>query len=311
MVIPTLRGGARFRACLDALLDQDAPPAAIVVVDSGSDDGTVEAAIDRGARVLPMAQSDFRHGPARNLGFDALPEVDVVVFMVQDAVPVGTHFLGELTRALSDETLGAVTARQVPPGDAGVLTRSTVERSPFHDALPRRTGPYRRDELAGLEPSAWRSLLLLDSIALAARRPVFEALRFRDTDFGEDALLAYDLLWGGWALGHVPEAIVEHGHEYNEDSVAARYGRDARFFRERFGLRIRPGLLSLFKGWASELAADRRWLAAHPEHRSPEARRASSSLRWAQVVAQYRGSRGALGALPEKRDVPGPSGCAA
>ncbi|MDG2150036.1 MAG: glycosyltransferase [Planctomycetota bacterium] len=311
MVIPTLRGGARFRACLDALLNQEAPPAAIVVVDSGSDDGTVKVATERGARVIPVAQSNFRHGPTRNLGFDALPDVDVVVFMVQDAVPVGPRFLGELTGAFADETLGAVTARQIPPGDAGVLTRSTVERSPFHEALPRRTGPYKRDELAGLDPAAWRALLLLDSIALAVRRPVFEALRFRDTDFGEDALLAYDLLWAGWALGHASEAVVEHGHEYDEDSVAARYERDARFFRECFGLRIRPGLLSVFKGWAAELAADRRWLASHPEHRSPEARRASSSLRWAQVIAQYRGSRGTLGALPEKRDAPGPSGCAA
>lgn len=311
VVIPTLSGGARFVACLDALLRQDPTPAAIVVVDSGSQDGTVEAARERGVQVLSIPQESFRHGPTRNLGYEALPEVEVVVFLVQDAVPVGSDFLARLAEGLGDETLGAVTARQVPPGDASALTRSTIERSPFHDASPRRTGPYRREELEALAPSGWRSLLLLDSIALAVRRPLFDRLRFRDTDFGEDALLAYDLLWGGWALGHAPGATVEHGHEYDEDSVAERYSQDARFFREQFGLRVRPGLLSMIKGWAAELAADRRWLAAHPEHDSPEARRASSSLRWAQVRAQLRGSRGALGRLPDLRDVPRPAGSAA
>jgi hypothetical protein len=231
---------------------------------------------------------------------------------VQDAVPIGTDFLWNLAEALKDDdSLGAVTARQVPPGDVGVLTRSTVERSPFHASIARRTGPFSRAELGRLDPGAWRSLLMLDSIALAVRRPLFDRLRFRDTDFGEDALLAYDLLWGGWALGHVPDAVVEHGHEYDEDSVTERYNQDACFFRECFGLRVRPGLLSLFKGWAAELAADRRWLASHPEHSSASARRASSSLRWAQVMAQYRGSRGVLGTLPEKREVPGPAECAA
>jgi hypothetical protein len=267
----------------------------------------VEIARERGVQVLSIPQESFRHGPTRNLGFEALPEVDVVVFLVQDAVPVGRDFLGQLAGALRDESLGAVTARQVPPEGAGVLTRSTVERSPFHEASPRRTGPFREEELESLGPAGWRPLLLLDSIALAVRRPLFDQLRFRDTAFGEDALLAYDLLWGGWALGHVPGAVVEHGHEYDEDSVAARYAQDARFFREQFGLRVRPGLLSQFKGWMAELAADRRWLAAHPEHDSPEARRASSSLRWAQVRAQVRGSRGKSGSLPVRRKVPRPT----
>lgn len=311
VVIPTLEGGARFAACLDALAAQEPNPTAIVVVDSGSQDGTVEAARERGAHVLSIPQESFRHGPTRNMGYEALPPVDVVVFLVQDAVPVGTDFLARLADALSDPSLGAVTARQVPPRDAGVLTRSTVERSPFHADAPRRTGPFTRDELAALDPAGWRSLLRLDSIALAVRRPLFDRLRFRDTAFGEDALLAYDLLWGGWALGHVPGAVVEHGHEYDEDSVAERYAQDARFFREHFGLRVRSGLLSVLKGWAAELAADRRWMSAHPEHQSPEARRASSSLRWAQVLAQYRGSRGALGVLPEKREVPRPAEFAA
>ncbi len=300
MVIPTLLGGDRFRSCLEALATQEHAPKAVVVVDSGSDDGSVEAAQEHGAEVLSIPRSEFRHGPTRSLGFEALPPVDVVVFLVQDAVPQGPGFLGHLASALEDPNLGAVTARQVPPAGSGVLTHSSVERSPCHSEEARRVGPFSETELSTWGADRWRGHLSLDSIALAVRSSVFEAVRFRDTDFGEDALLAHDLLWGGWALGHVPQAVVEHGHEYDVDSVAERYEQDARFFRERFGLRVRAGWMSALKGWAAELAADRRWLADHPERRTPEALRASSSLRWAQVMAQLRGSRGPLGALPDR-----------
>jgi len=312
VVIPTLRGGDRFRECLDALGRQQPAADALVVVDSGSDDGTTEAARASGAEVIEIPPASFRHGPTRNLGYEALPaDVDVVVFMVQDAVPQGTGFLAALEAALADERLGAVTARQLPPSDASPLTCSTVERSPFASAEARCVGPFAADQLEALSPAGWRGLLALDSVALAIRRPLFERLRYRDTDFAEDALLAYDLLWGGWALGHAPAAVVEHGHEYDGGTVGDRYEQDARFFRERFGLRVRPGLLSVLKGWVAELAADRRWLAAHPERRTAAALQASSSLRWAQVLAQYRGSKGALGALPERRPVPGPAELAA
>ena len=40
----------------------------MVVIDSGSTDGSVEAARRLGARVEVIAAADFRHGSARNLG---------------------------------------------------------------------------------------------------------------------------------------------------------------------------------------------------------------------------------------------------
>lgn len=279
-----------------------------MVVDSGSDDGTPEAAQAAGARVLHLRQQDFRHGPARNLGAGALPEVEAIVFLVQDAVPQGRDLLGRLERALAaDERLGAVTARQRAPGGADAFTCATVDRSPFASRIGRRTGPFPSAELAHWSARRWRSELLLDSVAMAVRGPLFRRVRFRDTAFGEDALLAYDLLWGGWALGHEPEAVVEHGHAYDSRSVRPRYCDDARFFREQFGLRVRPGLASMFKGFLAETVADRRWLAAHAGRIGPGDGRRGRALRWAQVLAQYQGSQGPLGQLPQRRAVPGPA----
>lgn len=280
-------------------------------MDSGSDDGTPGAARAAGAKVLEIPGAEFRHGPTRNLGAEALPEVDTVVFLVQDAVPVGRDFLATLEEALrADPELGAVTARQAPPEDADVFTRSTVERSPAHGGQPVKLGPFTPGTLDSWSAREWRGRLALDSIALAVRGPLFRRVRFRETDFGEDALLAYDLLWGGWALGHEPRAVVRHGHAYDPQTVQPRYRQDAAFFRERFGLRVRPGLASLLKGFVAELRADRRWLQGEGLA-TPGRLQASRRLRWAQVLAQYQGSQGPVGTLPARRLVPGPAELAA
>ena len=50
---------------------------------------------------------------------------------------------------------------------------------------------------------------------------------------------------------------------------------------------------------------DLAWIRA-AEEREPRALRRALGLRWAQVWAQRRGSKGPLGSLPERRDVPRP-----
>ena len=306
-MVPTLDGGERWRKCLAALTEQRPRPVKLVVVDSGSTDGTPEAAERAGAAVLRIDKSEFDHGETRNRGAEALPACDAIVFLVQDAVPQGRDCLATLAAAALRPGAGAASARQVAPPDAGWLTASTVSVSPFAAAQPRRTGPLEREAAARLTPAQWRPLLLLDDVACAVRAALFGRVRFRRTSHGEDALLAYDLLRGGWALEHEPAAVVEHGHRYDEQSVQRRYHDDAAFFRERFGLRVRGGPLAMLKGLRAELARDHRWLARNAGPEGAAQRRAARRLRWAQVQAQREGSKGPLGRLPEPRAVPSPA----
>ncbi|MHC4844893.1 MAG: glycosyltransferase family 2 protein [Planctomycetota bacterium] len=311
-MVPTRDGGTRFRACLEALAAQRPALDALVVIDSGSTDGSVEAAQAAGARVERIAPEAFDHGDTRNAGAEALPDdLDTIVFLVQDAVPRGEGCLAALAEATHAPGVAAATARQVAPEGAGFLTASTVSSSPFASEEPRRTGPLDADARARLSPVDWRGLLMLDNVACAVRGELFREVGFRRTMHGEDALLAYDLLCGGWAIAHEPRAVVEHGHEYDPESVAPRYRDDAVFFRETFGLRVRPDLLSILKGYHAELRRDRRWLAEHPDVAPADGLRSARKLRWAQVLAQREGSRGAVGGLPEPRAVPAPTESAA
>jgi len=294
-VVPTRDGGARWERCARALGAQEPPLEGLCVVDSGSRDGSDEVARRAGAHLVAIAPEAFDHGATRALGARGLPPVDVVVFLVQDAIPRGPAFARTLARAALADGVAAATARQVAPPEARWPTQVTVGASPFASRERVRTGPFTPAELDAMPPARRREVVRLDDVACAVRADVFAAIGFPRTPHGEDVLLAWALLRTGWALAHEPDAVVEHGHEYTPEAARERYRADAAFFREWFDLRVRPTRPSAWKGYLAARRADRRWLAAHPGHAGPGAAALSRALRRAQVEGQRAGSAGPLG----------------
>src|SRR5439155_14048995 len=68
LLIPTLDGGRDFELLLAAIdRQEDVDELELVVVDSGSADGTTDAARRAGARVVSIPRDEFGHGRTRNL----------------------------------------------------------------------------------------------------------------------------------------------------------------------------------------------------------------------------------------------------
>ncbi|KZY06253.1 MULTISPECIES: glycosyltransferase [unclassified Sulfitobacter] len=158
--------GDRLLACLDALKGQVAE---IIYVDSGSTDGSWEAARARGVRVvaLDMAQP-FTAARARNAGLGALgPGIELVQFLDGDCV-IQPEWIGAAQDFLAGHPEVAVVCgrrREEQPG-ASTYNR-LVDRewdTPIGaalacggDAMMRRapleaTGGYRESLIAGEEP---------------------------------------------------------------------------------------------------------------------------------------------------------------
>ena len=114
VVIRTLDESALIGRCLDTLRAQNGCfHLDMVVVDSGSRDGTVEIARSHGARVLELSPAEFDYSKALNLGIEHV-RGELIVSLSAHAIPVDEHVLERISAPFRDPTrrgsLGAAAA---------------------------------------------------------------------------------------------------------------------------------------------------------------------------------------------------------
>ena len=114
VVIPTKNGGVDLVRCLEAISRQQIEEEVeVLVVDSGSEDGSADRARQAGARVLEIRPEEFNHGGARMLGARAA-RGETLVFTTQDAYAEDERWLARLAAPLADEQVAGVYGRQLP-----------------------------------------------------------------------------------------------------------------------------------------------------------------------------------------------------
>ncbi len=249
----------------------------LVAIDSSSRDRSLELLDAAGARTESIPQAEFHHARTRGR-LAELARGEVLVFLSQDALPEGERFLAELAAPFTDPRVAGVCARVLPHEDDDPLTARTALALPEAAAEPRVfEGPDA--------PAPF------NDVASAIRANVLRELPFPEVAFGEDRAWADRALAAGWRLAFQPSALVRHAHRYSAGAAFRRYCTDARFHLERDGRRLRPGLLSVLRGIASECGADARFIARNRPAGALGALFRSPILRTAQVFGQYCGSR--------------------
>jgi rhamnosyltransferase len=226
VVIPTLRGAAHLEQLLPALGRQSLSPCAIVVIDSSSPDDTANVARGHGAIVEVIARAEFDHGATRNRGAALAGDVDILVFMAQDALPVGDGFLARLVQPLVESTAAASFARQLPYAHA--RPSEVFARSWNYPATSRRR--TARDI-----PAMGVRAFFFSNVASAVTRGAFEAAgRFPErTIMNEDMILCSRLLARGEAVVYQAEAQVRHSHDYGIEQQFRRSFDIGVFFRDQ------------------------------------------------------------------------------
>jgi rhamnosyltransferase len=243
IVIPTFNAGPGFRELLGRLVAQEAAFGyEILIVDSGSTDGTIELARRHGASVYRMSQEEFDHGEARNLGISHA-EGEYVAFIVQDALPVDDGWLAAMVENLDrDGTVAGVYGRQIPRPDSSPLTRALMANWPT-------SGPERREQFAGgpgvyreMTPATRRSLATFDNVSSCVRRSVWESIPFERTDFGEDLRWGKTVVEAGYKLVYEPRSAVLHSHERGALYDLRRHYADGLVLQDLFGLVPTPNM---------------------------------------------------------------------
>jgi rhamnosyltransferase len=208
IILPTLQAGRSLENLLRALGSQSLPPHVIVVIDSSSADETVAIARGAGAVVEVIPRLDFDHGATRNRGAVLAGDVDILVFMAQDALPVDDDFLVRLVQPLVAGNAAAAFARQLPNAQASpaeVFARTNN----YPESPQRRTA-------ADIPRLGVRAFFFSD-VASAVTRRAFEGVgRFPErTIMNEDMILCSRLLAHGEAVIYAAEARVFHSHDYS------------------------------------------------------------------------------------------------
>lgn len=218
VVIPVKDGGEDLARCLGAISEQrlgDGESVEVVVVDSGSHDGSVELARSHGAIVREIPPEAFNHGASRNLGA-SLSSGDPLVFISQDAVPVGNGWLEALTRPLrEDPQVGGVYGRQIANDDAAPPERYFLDFLYGPDA--------RRQRVAGKRELSMETTLFSNANG-AVRRSLWEEFPFvEDIIMSEDQDWSRRALLAGWTIVYEPRAAVRHSHAYTLSSAFRRF----------------------------------------------------------------------------------------
>lgn len=211
VIIPTLNAGDEFVLLLRKLRSQQAIQSIeIVIVDSGSTDGTVAVARSMGCVVVEIPPTDFSHSYARNQGADAASG-DYFLFMVQDAYPIGDYWIYGMLCYLLDhagEKLVAASCAEYCRSDSDLMYDSMVHT---HYQFLGCQNYDRIGSFSGDDHMALRSQGQLSDVSCLISREVFSRYRYRG-DYAEDLDLGIRLIRDGYRVAMLASVKVIHSH---------------------------------------------------------------------------------------------------
>jgi rhamnosyltransferase len=217
VVIPVRNGGVRWQQAATALRQSVPDASLVVVVDSGSTDGSDRVAMDSGFELVRIDPKTFNHGRTRQMAIERYcADRELVVLLTHDAVPDDPQALGELLAAFSDPEVGAAYGRQLPHHDA----------RPFDAHIILFNYGVRSDtrSLADAPRLGIKTAYLSNSFAAYRISALRACGGFPDhLILGEDAAVAVKMLLGGWKVRYCAEARVRHSHSYSIREELQRY----------------------------------------------------------------------------------------
>ncbi|HEX6269516.1 MAG TPA: glycosyltransferase family 2 protein [Anaerolineales bacterium] len=199
---------------LEGIRHQTLKDVEIILVDSGSTDGTVSIAESFGTRIVKIPWDEFTFGRSLNFGVRAATS-EFVVIASAHIYPVYPDWLVSLLHPFADEKVVLTYGKQRAPESARFS-----ERQIFHQWYPDVSKP--RQETA-----------FCNNANAAIRKSLWERNPYDETLTGLE-----DLAWGklakeqGYDIAYVAEAEIIHVHDETLRGVFNRYRREAMAFKK-------------------------------------------------------------------------------
>ena len=224
VIIPTLNAEHEIEALLIALERQSIRPNEILVVDSASEDKTIELVQKhKKVRLLEIDRQDFNHGTTRDMALNE-SSGDFVCFLTQDAVPVSDDYLKRLVAPMvGDSNIALVSGRQLPKANARRFEQLVRDFNYPDTPSVRSKGD--------LEKFGIKTFFASDTCSAYRRTAYLECGGFDHVNTNEDMLMAAKFIASGMKVAYEPRAEVYHSHNLTPSQQFAR-NRAVGFFLE-------------------------------------------------------------------------------
>jgi glycosyltransferase involved in cell wall biosynthesis len=224
IIIPTKNAGKDFDLVLERIRYQKGlQEIKLIVIDSGSSDGTIQISQKYGAEIHTIKSEDFNHGLTRNLGA-TYATGDYILFMVQDAIPIGDYWLFQLVKALySDNEIAGVTCRQIPQSNADLFCSFLMyNHDKFMGYDNDKVMQIRKENFDKLPAEEKRRHAGIENVCLCIKKDIFTRFKFKKMDFAEDLDLGIRLIESGHKIGFMHSAGVIHSHNRSAEYFMKR-----------------------------------------------------------------------------------------
>jgi rhamnosyltransferase len=273
IIMRSFNEGWALRETLSALRAQTLTDWELVVIDSGSTDGSVQLLrAFNPAHLVQIRPEEYNPSRVMNHGM-RLARSPFTIFLNADATPQSADWLGPLVRNLQNPYVAAVFGCQIPRPDARAVFACDYERC---------FGPNR-------ESARWDHFFSM--VSSGSRKDIWAKRGFReDLQYAEDDEYSRWCKSQGYDVVYVPESVVMHSHNYTPTQAYRRSFGDARASAASW-----PGKLedinlpkTLLLGWARDVAQDFRYCAQKGQWAElPHA----AAIRWSQRRGKLAGFR--------------------
>lgn len=261
VIVPTCNAGPAFSSILDILCHQS-QKFDIVIVDSSSDDDTLDIARQYKINVIEIHRESFNHGGTRQMAVDCLKEGDLVVFLTQDALLADANVIEHILKPFHDNHIAAVCGRQLPAKEATAIEA--------HARLYNYSSESFVRSIKDVKQFGLKTAFISNSFAAYRISALNEVGGFPDNViFGEDMYVAAKLLKAGYKIAYAADACVYHSHDYSIWQEFKRYFDMGVFHSHE------PWIRQGFGGAEGEgvkfVASELKYLLKHAIWRIPEA----------------------------------------
>ncbi|KIM13285.1 MAG: glycosyl transferase [Sulfurovum sp. FS08-3] len=213
LIIPTLNAQDSIGKLLEHLTSQEVD---ILIIDSSSDDGTMDIIKSYNVDYLVIPKEKFDHGGTRTLGAKQCHEADFLIYLTQDALPYDNQSIHNILKPFEDAKVGAVYGRQIANLDETIFG----EHLRLFNYKPMSyVRSYEDREQYGIKTaflsnsfSAYR-VTALQEIGYFKKRLIL----------GEDMYAGAKMLQNGYKIAYNCDAKVYHSHGYSITQEFKRY----------------------------------------------------------------------------------------